>query len=135
MKSSNPSWGHMTGVTRLPCQSQIKHEFPPHYFSNSLSMGWTLCRYPCSLWDSTVFFPGLLPLWRLSASKSHSRKCGAPLPIAGLSPKTVSPRITERRKERKTRRKRRKRRSGRAVMSKCSQTPRMDNQIVGSPLK
>lgn len=86
MESSNPSWGHITGATRLPCQSQIKHELLLLYFSNSLPMGWTFCSYPCPLCDSTVLPKPSSSLAALSKQKPLQKVWGH-LAQLGWAPK------------------------------------------------
>ena len=80
--------GAYAGTARLPCQSQIKQELSPFYFSNSLSKGWTLpLSLPC-LGQHRVL-QDFLPSGRSKQAGATPKHVGPPC-LAGLSPKTVS---------------------------------------------
>ena len=77
----------MTGMARLPYQSQIKQELSPLYFSNSLSEGWTLpLSMPCLGQHHIIKTSSSLAA---PSKQDPPPKPVGPFCLPGLSPKTV----------------------------------------------
>lgn len=126
MESSKPSWGHITGATRLPVSLKSS-------MSCFSCISPTLCPWAGhsaaihALSVSAQFFPKMSSSLAALSKQKPLQKVWGHLAQLGWSPQTVFPGITER-----GRRQRGGRWRGRATTSKWSQTPRTDKQAVKS---